>query len=54
MHPAITCTIPGARRVDQVQDNVAAADLPALNPETLAGIAAIYDRHARPLVHTRW
>ena len=54
MHPAITCTIPGARRVDQVQDNVAAADLPALNPETLAGIAAVYDRHARPLVHTRW
>ncbi len=54
MHPAVTCTIPGARRVEQVQDNVAAADLPALDPETLAGITAVYDRHARPLVHTRW
>jgi aryl-alcohol dehydrogenase-like predicted oxidoreductase len=54
MHPAITCTIPGARRVDQVQGNVAAADLPALAPETLAGITAVYDRYARPLVHTRW
>jgi len=54
MHPAVTCTIPGARRVEQVQDNVAAADLPALDPETLAGITAVYDRYARPLVHTRW
>ena len=54
MHPAVTCTIPGARRVEQVQDNVAAADLPALAPETLARITSVYDRHARPLVHTRW
>ena len=54
MHPAVTCTIPGARRVEQVQDNVAAADLPALDAETLAGITGVYDRLARPLVHTRW
>lgn len=54
MHPAITCAIPGARRVEQVQDNVAAADLPALSPDTLAGISGVYDRFARPLVHTRW
>jgi aryl-alcohol dehydrogenase-like predicted oxidoreductase len=54
MHPAITCAIPGARRVEQVQDNVAAADLPALGPDTLAGISAVYDRYARPLVHARW
>jgi len=54
MHPAVTCTIPGARRVEQVQDNVAAADLPALAPETLARITGVYDRQVRPLVHTRW
>lgn len=54
MHPAITCTIPGARRAEQVQANMAAADLPALAPETLAGISAVYDRYARPRVHTRW
>ena len=54
MHPAITCAIPGARRVEQVQDNVAAAGLPALGPDTLAGISAVYDRYAWPLVHTRW
>lgn len=54
MHPAITCTIPGARRAEQVVANMAAADLPALSAETLAGISAVYDRYARPLVHTRW
>lgn len=54
MNPAVTCAIPGAKRADQVADNVAAADLPALPPATVQAIGAIYDRYARPQVHTRW
>jgi aryl-alcohol dehydrogenase-like predicted oxidoreductase len=54
MSPAVTCAIPGAKRVEQVDENVAAADLPPLPPEAMAGISAIYDQHIRPLVHQSW
>jgi aryl-alcohol dehydrogenase-like predicted oxidoreductase len=54
MHPAVTCTIPGARRAEQVADNVAAADLPELGPAAMAAITDVYERYARPLVHARW
>jgi aryl-alcohol dehydrogenase-like predicted oxidoreductase len=54
MNPAVTCAIPGAKRADQVADNVAAADLPELPPATMQAIGAVYDRYARPQVHTRW
>ncbi len=54
MHPAVTCTIPGGRRADQVGDNVAAADLPPLPEATLQVLADIYARFAKPRVHQRW
>lgn len=54
MHPAVTCSIPGCRRPAQVEENMAAADLPALPQATLDRIAEVYDRHARPAVHARW
>jgi aryl-alcohol dehydrogenase-like predicted oxidoreductase len=53
-NPAVTCSIPGCRRVPQVEENVAAADLPALDAKTLQAVAGLYDRHAKPLVHDRW
>jgi aryl-alcohol dehydrogenase-like predicted oxidoreductase len=53
-HPAVTCAIPGAKRPDQVDENVAAADLPPLAPASLAAIQAIYDRKLRPAVHPCW
>ncbi|MEI6255736.1 MAG: aldo/keto reductase [Planctomycetota bacterium] len=52
--PAVTSVIPGGRRPVQVIDNARAADLPALSPETLAGVQEIYDDAIRPLVHHRW
>ncbi len=52
--PAITCAIPGGRRVTQVEENVAAADLPPLPPATLQQIDALYARFAKPHVHQRW
>ena len=39
MHDAVTCVIPGAKRPDQVDDNCAAGDLPALSDETMAARA---------------
>jgi len=54
MHPAVSCAIPGAKRPQQVEENVAAADLPALSPEAMAAVARIYDTYARAEVHDRW
>ena len=54
MFPAVTCAIPGAKRPDQVEENVRAADLPLLTESTMSGIRAIYDQYARPLVHHYW
>ncbi len=52
--PEVTCTIPGAKRREQVEENTAASGLGPLDPERLAAMRAIYDRHVRPLVHDRW
>jgi aryl-alcohol dehydrogenase-like predicted oxidoreductase len=52
--PAVTCAIPGARRPAQVDENVAAADLPPLPDDTLAAIDAVYAAHVQALVHHAW
>ncbi|MCS7482621.1 aldo/keto reductase [Umezawaea endophytica] len=52
--PGVTVVIPGARNADQVQGNVAAADLAPLTPEALAEVTAVYDELVRPHVHDRW
>jgi aryl-alcohol dehydrogenase-like predicted oxidoreductase len=54
MNEAVTCAIPGGRRPQQVDDNMPAADLPPLSPETMARARAVYDEYARPQVHHRW
>jgi aryl-alcohol dehydrogenase-like predicted oxidoreductase len=54
MFDAVTCAIPGGKRPSQVEENVAAADFPALSPEVMAQVQAIYDQRIRPLVHARW
>ncbi len=52
--PGVTTVIPGGRSVEQVRANAAAASVPDLSPELLAGIADLYDRRIRALVHDRW
>lgn len=54
MFEAVSCEIPGAKRPDQVTDNVAASDLPPLSPETMAKVREVYDRRIKPLVHALW
>jgi aryl-alcohol dehydrogenase-like predicted oxidoreductase len=52
--PAVTCSIPGAKRPAQVSENIAASALPRLSPATMKKIGAIYDRQIKPLVHHHW
>jgi aryl-alcohol dehydrogenase-like predicted oxidoreductase len=54
MFEAITCTIPGAKNSIQAEDNVKAAELPALDAVTMEKVRAIYNLHIRELVHNNW
>jgi len=54
MFDAVTCTIPGAKNPTQAEDNVKAADLPALDAATMEKVRAIYDSRIRNLVHNYW
>ena len=54
MFPEVTCAIPGAKRPSQVMENVAAASLPPLFPETMRRIEQVYSRLIRPAVHQYW
>ena len=54
MFPAVTCAIPGAKRPAQVDENMAAADLPPLSDEAMKRIRAIYNQQIREQVHHLW
>jgi aryl-alcohol dehydrogenase-like predicted oxidoreductase len=54
MFEAVSCAIPGARNPRQAEDNARASDLPALAPETMSVVHALYDERIRPLVHHYW
>jgi aryl-alcohol dehydrogenase-like predicted oxidoreductase len=54
MFDAVTCAIPGAKRVNQVEDNVKAGDLPPLDAVTMTSIEAVYDRWIKAQVHDKW
>jgi aryl-alcohol dehydrogenase-like predicted oxidoreductase len=54
MHDAVTCAIPGAKTPRQSEDNFAASDLPALSPEVMDEITALYDANLRTMLHPQW
>ena len=54
MHPAVSVVIPGSTRPAHIQDNIAAASLPALTEEQMSAVADIYDTYFRERVHTAW
>jgi len=51
---AVTCAIPGAKRPSQAEENIAAADMPALSDAVMAEVRRIYDQYIRELVHHYW
>jgi aryl-alcohol dehydrogenase-like predicted oxidoreductase len=54
MHPAVSCAIPGGKNPSQVEDNVAASEMPPLSEETMQRVREIYDSHIRTEVHHQW
>jgi len=54
MFKAVSCAIPGAKTPKQAEDNARASDLPAISPETMSTVRALYDERIRPLVHHYW
>jgi len=54
MFEAVTCTVPGAKRPTQAEDNIYTANLPPLSDATMDKIKAVYDRRIRPEVHHLW
>lgn len=52
--PEVTCAIPGGKSPAQVEQNVAAADLPPLDDATMDAVQQIYDTYIRPSVHPLW
>jgi aryl-alcohol dehydrogenase-like predicted oxidoreductase len=52
--PGVTTVIPGARNVEQVRGNVAAASLPPLTDSQLRDLERLYDERIRAHVHDRW
>lgn len=54
MFGEVSCTIPGAKRPAQVEENVLAADLPPLSPEVMEKVRKIYECYIWPQVHHRW
>jgi aryl-alcohol dehydrogenase-like predicted oxidoreductase len=54
MYETVTCTIPGAKRPSQEEDNARAADFPPLSAETMRAIQDLYESKIKPLVHQYW
>src|ERR671917_2426352 len=54
MHPAVSCAIPGGKNPSQVEDNVAAAQMPTLPDEVMDRAREVYDSSIRPEVHHLW
>jgi len=52
--PAVTCSIPGARRIAQVEQNVAAGSKGVLDAGLLSALAQLYATDVKPFVHQRW
>ena len=54
MHEAVTCAIPGAKRPEQVEENMSASDLPTLSEDVMQQVKHLYEQKIRPLVHHYW
>lgn len=52
--PEVSCIIPGASKVEQVESNLSVYDLPPLSEEQLAEMNQIYTEMIKPVVHQLW
>ena len=54
MHETVTCAIPGAKRPEQVEENMSASDLPTLSEDVMQQVKHLYEQKIRSLVHHYW
>ncbi len=54
MHDAVTCVIPGAKTVAQVEENAKTISLPRLPHGVMRQVGEIYNKYIRAEVHERW
>jgi len=54
MFPEVSTVIPGASKPAQVQENIAAAELPALKPHQMDAVKAIYEKYIKKEIHHLW
>lgn len=54
MFDAVSCTIPGAKRPAQVEENVGATDSPLLTEAQMTKVKEVYNTYIKPDVHHRW
>lgn len=54
MFDAVTCAIPGAKTASQAEENIKAADMPALSTNVMSNTKHIYEAQIRELVHHYW
>jgi len=54
MFDAVTCAIPGAKRPSQAEDNILAAELPALTGEQMRVVRDVYEDCIKERVHHLW
>lgn len=51
MFDAVTCAIPGAKHVEQIEDNARAGSLAPLDSKTMTGVQSIYERWVKQQIH---
>ena len=54
MHDAVTAAIPGAKRADQVEENISSLNIKQLPHKKMAEIENIYNMYIRDSVHHYW
>jgi aryl-alcohol dehydrogenase-like predicted oxidoreductase len=52
--PAVTCAIPGARRPEQVEQNVKVGERGALDADMVQALVRVYESDVKPFVHQLW
>ncbi len=54
MNDNVSCIIPGASRVSQVEDNIKASDLPSLTDDQMKAVDEIYQSYIKKYVYDLW
>ncbi|MFW6138327.1 MAG: aldo/keto reductase [Spirochaetota bacterium] len=54
MFDEVSCTIPGSKKLHQVEDNVKSSDFPPLTDEQMNKVREVYQKYIKAQVHHRW